>query len=66
MNVESDHVKIAYFDNRLIVSVYFKDKGVAWCDYHERNRCYHIDYALRLRDVRDVYKQHGWRIPTSS
>ncbi len=57
VNVQVDHVRIVDFALKLIVSVYFKEEGTVWCDYDQTDSCPHIDYALRLPEVKKALEK---------
>lgn len=44
----------------MIVDVFFK-RGKAWCEYDDTDNCRHIEYALALPIVREIFKQKGWK-----
>jgi hypothetical protein len=44
----------------MIVDVFFK-RGKAWCEYDDTDNCKHIEYALSLPIVREIFKQKGWK-----
>ena len=43
-----------------IIDVFFK-RGKAFCEYDDTDNCKHIEYALSLPIVREIFKQKGWK-----
>jgi hypothetical protein len=43
-----------------IIDVSFK-RGKAFCEYDDTDNCKHIEYALSLPIVREIFKQKGWK-----
>jgi hypothetical protein len=60
INTYEDHAKIADYESRKIVSVYFRDNE-AYCDLDDAMDCEHIECALTLDDVREALKANGWK-----
>jgi hypothetical protein len=46
--------------NGMIVDVFFK-RGKAFCEYDDTDNCKHIEYALSLPIVREIFKEKGWK-----
>ncbi len=70
-NIDEHGVRVLDLDldppNGRIVDVYFRpdahDRVQARCEYDETDRCRHIDFALNLPQVREIFKQRGWKAP---
>jgi hypothetical protein len=45
----------------IIVDVYFKEKR-AWCEYDQTEDCKHVEYALSLPIVQEIFKKKGWNM----
>jgi DNA-directed RNA polymerase subunit RPC12/RpoP len=43
-----------------ITDISFK-QGRAWCDYDKSHDCIHIRFALSLPEVKEIFKQKGWK-----
>jgi len=43
-----------------LIQIYFK-QGKAWCEYDETDDCRHVDFALELPEVQEVFKKKGWK-----
>jgi hypothetical protein len=64
VNTYEDHAVVR--DNKIgkEVIIYFRNGGVAYCDYCESTKCEHIDYALTLPEVMEPLEQRGWKSKT--
>jgi len=48
--------------NGRIIDVFFKDKR-AFCDYDQTEECKHVEFALSLQVVQEIFKRKGWKLP---
>ena len=67
--INGDANGVLIFDRELkgnkAVHVTFKPTGIR-CDYHETDKCEHIEYALGLADVQELIRKkrkEGWKLP---
>jgi hypothetical protein len=63
INTFEDHALIADWDRRDFVSVYFKEDGTPYCEYHQAADCECARFALEVPKVVELYKRKGWRRP---
>ena len=61
VNTYEDHVKIVDYEIRRIISIYFRENGMVWCEAHESDNCPHIDYVLGLPEVKKALERKGWK-----
>jgi hypothetical protein len=60
LNTYEDHVKLIDYDLRAIITVYFREGGLVYCDFHESDHCPHIDYALGIPEVQKALRKKNW------
>ena len=60
-NVFEDHVTVIDRKKRRIVDVYFRNNHV-YCELCEKEKCEHVDYALKLPKVQKTLREKGWII----
>lgn len=61
INTLGDHVKIADYELKKIINVYFVSDGHIFCDNCQADECIHIDYILDLPTIQELLEKKGWK-----
>lgn len=66
--INGDDTGVLLYDRELreskSVHVSVRPNGIS-CDFHQRNNCEHVKYALSLRDIQEMIqkrRKQGWKI----
>ena len=63
INTDDRHITIK--DNKInrVFNIHIKEPEQLWCEFCDSIECEHVNYCLRIPEVRKVLEKKGWELP---
>ena len=62
VRIQNPALASRYSPKGMIVDVYFKP-GKAWCEFCNSENCDHVNFAIALPEVQEIFRKRGWNLP---